>query len=60
MQETQVPSLAQEDPTCRGATKPKHRDYWAHSLERMLCSKRSRCNKKLTNHSQKVAPTHCN
>ena len=27
MQETQVRSLVQEDPTCRGATKPVCRNY---------------------------------
>ena len=27
MQETQVQSLAWEDPTCHGATKPMHRNY---------------------------------
>ena len=29
-QETQVRALVQEDPTCRGATKPVHHNYWAH------------------------------
>ena len=33
MQGTQVPSLAQEDPTCRGATKPVCHNYWACALE---------------------------
>ena len=33
MQETQVPSLVREDPTCHGATKPIHHNYWAHTLE---------------------------
>ena len=27
MQETQVRALVQEDPTCRGATKPVRHDY---------------------------------
>ena len=33
MQKTQVWSLIQEDPTCRGATKPMRHDYWACALE---------------------------
>ena len=33
MQGTQVRSLVWEDPTCRGATKPVHRNYWACALE---------------------------
>ena len=28
-QETRIRSLAREDPTCRGATKPVHHNYWA-------------------------------
>ena len=32
MQETQVQSPVQEDPTCQGATKPTHH-YWACALE---------------------------
>ena len=33
MQQTQVRALVQEDPTCRGATKPVSHNYWAHALE---------------------------
>ena len=33
MQETRVQSLGREDPTCRGATKPVHHNYWACTLE---------------------------
>ena len=33
MQETQVQSLIQEDPTCQGATKPVHHNYQAGALE---------------------------
>ena len=33
MQATQVQALAQEDPTCRGATKPVPHNYWAWALE---------------------------
>ena len=29
MQGTQVRSLVWEDPTCHGATKPRHHNYWA-------------------------------
>ena len=35
MQETQVRSLAREDPTCRGATKPVCHNYWACALQPM-------------------------
>ena len=33
MQGTPVGSLVWEDPTCRGATKPVHHNYWAHVLQ---------------------------
>ena len=33
MQGTQVQALVQEDPICRGATKPVHHNYWACTLE---------------------------
>ena len=33
MQGTQVQALVREDPTCRGATKPVHHNYWACALE---------------------------
>ena len=33
MQGTWVRSLVQEDPTCHGATKPVHHNYWACALE---------------------------
>ena len=33
MQGTRVRALVQEDPTCRGATKPVHHNYWACALE---------------------------
>ena len=57
MQGTLVQSLAQEDPTCSGATKPVCHDYRAHvlqllksvHLEPVLCNNRS-------HHSEK--PTH--
>ena len=33
MQGTQVRALICKDPTCRGATKPVRRNYWACALE---------------------------
>ena len=33
MQGTRVRALVREDPTCRGATKPVHHNYWAYALE---------------------------
>ena len=33
MQGTWIWSLVQEDPTCHGATKPVHHNYWAWALE---------------------------
>ena len=68
MQETQVWSLIQEDPTCRGAAKPVHRKYWACALEPGSCScwspcglepvchdKRSHCHEKPVNCNERVA-----
>ena len=54
MQGTWVRSLGQENPTCRGATKPVHHNYWAHvpqllktmHLDPVLCNKRSHPNEK--------------
>ena len=37
MQETQVQSLVQEDPTCQGATKYAHHNYWAYGLQSRSC-----------------------
>ena len=33
MQGTRVRALVQEDPTCRGASKPVRHNYWACALE---------------------------
>ena len=33
MKGTQVQSLVQEDPTCRGAAKPVRHNYWAHAQQ---------------------------
>ena len=52
MQETWVWSLAREDPTCPGATKPVRHNYWACALEPVLCSKRSHDNEKPTHHKK--------
>ena len=38
MQGTRVRALVREDPTCRGATKPVHRNYWACALEPVSCN----------------------
>ena len=37
MQGTQVQSLIQKDPTCLGATKPVHRDYWHVRAKSWCC-----------------------
>ena len=72
-QRTLVWSLVQEDPTCRGATKPVHHNYWACALEPLcrnywspwalepvLHNKRSRCGGKPTHLDSKVAQALCN
>ena len=41
MQETQIRSLVQEDPTCRGANEPLRHDYYACPLEPQLMSPRA-------------------
>ena len=48
MQGTRVRALVQEDPTCHGATKPVHHNYWAcvlqllkpAHLEPLLCNEK--------------------
>ena len=53
MQESQVWSLVQEDPTCCRATKPVRHKYWRLcALEPMLGNKRSHCNEKPTHSSE--------
>ena len=37
-QETQVPSLIQEYPTCHGGTKPMRQNYWSCALELQVLS----------------------
>ena len=41
MQGTRVQALVQEDPTCSGAVKPVHHNYWACALEPQLLSLRA-------------------
>ena len=60
MQRTPVRALVQEDPTCRGATKPVHHNYWACTpqllkpacLEPVLRNKRSHRNEKSVHRSK--------
>ena len=60
MQGTRVRALVQEDPTCRGATKPVCHNYWAHvpqllkptRLEPVLCNKRSHRNEEPAHHNE--------
>ena len=60
MQGTRVRALVQEDPTCRGATKPMRHNYWAHvpqllkpaRLEPVLHNKRSHDNEKPVHHNK--------
>ena len=46
MQETQVPCLIGEDPTCLVATRPVHHSYTTCALEARSHNKRSRHNEK--------------
>ena len=46
MQGTQAQPLVLEDPTHSGATKPVPHNYLAHTLEPVLCNKRSHHNEK--------------
>ena len=40
MQGTRIRAMVQEDPTCRGATKPVGHNYWAHAPQLLsLCSR---------------------
>ena len=60
MQGTRVRALVREDPTCCGATKAVHHNYWAHMLqllkpvhlEPVLRNKRSHRNEKPVHHSE--------
>ena len=60
MQGTRVQVLVQEDPTCRGATKPVRHSYWAHvpqllkplSLEPLLRNGGSHRNERPTHRNE--------
>ena len=60
MQGTRVWALVQEDPTCRGATKPVGHNYWACEpqllkptrLEPMLHNKRGHRDEKLAHRNE--------
>ena len=66
MQGTRVRSQVWEDPTCRGATKPLHHNYWVHApqlvkptrLEPVLHNKRSHRSEKpcTTNNTDPMQP----
>ena len=71
LQGTQVQALVQEDPTCRGATKPVCHNYRAHAPQLLsLCSRARKpqllkparleplLHNKRSHRSEK--PTHCN
>ena len=62
MQETQVSSLIQEDPTCFKATKPVHHNYcstiahnvlWELQLLKPMCLEPVLCNKSHGNEKRK-------
>ena len=60
LQGTRVRALVQEDPTCRGATKPVRHNYWAREPqllkpalpEPVLGNKRSHCSEKPTHRNE--------
>ena len=60
MQGTQVQALVPEDPTCHGATKPVHHNYWTCvlqllkpvRLEPVILNKRSHHNEKSAHHNK--------
>ena len=64
MQGTWVQALVQEDPICRGATKPASHNCWAcvlqllkpARLEPVLCNKRSHCNEKPAHRNEEWPP----
>ena len=68
MQESQVWSLIQEDPTCCGANKFMHHNYWAHMsqllkperLEPVLHNNRSLCKEKSAHLPQLEKSPHIN
>ena len=56
MQGTRVRALVQEDPTCRGATKPMRHNCWACALEPVLRNKRSHRNEKPAHRNEEQPP----
>ena len=58
---TQVQSLVREDSTCCRAAKSMHHNYGSlHTLEPMLCNRRSHNSEKPMHHKWGVAPACCN
>ena len=72
IQGTRIQALVQEDPTCRGATKPMHHNYWACALEPQATTTEARVPRARAPQQEKppqweapapqrrVAPTRCN
>ena len=60
MQGTWVRSLVWEDPTCLGATKPMHHNYWAFELqwEKAACSNEDLAQSKILKISNKKIVYH--
>ena len=54
MQGTRVRALVREDPTCRGAAKPVHHNYWAR-VPQLLKPAHSRARNKRSHHNEKPA-----
>ena len=54
------PQLLPSNTTCRGATKPRHHNYWACASEAGNYNKRSHHNEKPAQHNWRVDPAHCN
>jgi len=59
-QGTKVQSLGWKTSTHHGTMRPTCCNYWACTLEPMLCKKRSHCDEKPACCNQRVAPTHRN
>ena len=60
MQGTWVQSLAQENPTCHGATKPMHCNYWSPSALESVLHKRSHRSEKPALHNERATPARRN
>ena len=57
MQGTRVRALVQEDPTCCGATKPVHHNYWACALEPVTHNYWAHMPQLLSPHATTTEPT---